>query len=470
MARIVFVQNIFREYPAFMALSAELKRSGHYTSVVISRGEKDVISAILSQQPDYVGFSPTAHDIGWCLEIATQLKKTGHEVILGGAMVTSNYDVIKSPAIDYICVGEGELCIKQLLNLKDRDTLYEECKSIPNLVFKKGNTVFCNPIGQMVKELDSLATPDHGIYQKYNQIMNAPTSIFTFMRGCKFNCSFCFNHVVQRIYQNNPHIVRRKSPEYAVREIEETIELRKHKIKVIRLFDSSLLSDKNWANEFLSLYKERIGIPFVCYAHPSEINNEISKQLKNSCCIEVGFGIESGSSYIRNNVLRKASTDKHILAAASALKRNHISFVTFNMLGSPGESFEDALKTIEINRRIKPTLAYGSLTQVYLGTDLERITRDIDPARIRYEQRYGVLDYKHNDEALFSRLLGAFPFTVHYPRLLKLLGEQDVLNKRFILYLMNLVSFFMQFMRPSLSCKEFIKHYILEDGKGLGYF
>jgi anaerobic magnesium-protoporphyrin IX monomethyl ester cyclase len=470
MARIVYVQNIFREYPAYMALAAEMKRCGYYTAVVVARAERDVVSAVLEHRPDLVGFSPTVYDIEWCLAIAMKLKAIGLEIILGGAMITANQDMINNLSVDFLCIGEGEQCLRELLDKKDRKYDSGSYKTVPNLVYKKNGDVFANPLAPMIKDLDDLAMPDHGLYEKYPQIVKGPTGIFTFMRGCRFRCSFCFNHVFQKIYRNKPFIVRRRSPESSVKEIEETIAARNGSLRIVRLFDSSLLSDMKWAKEFLGLYRERIRIPFVCFAHPSEINDEISKELKKSGCVEIGFSIESGSSSIRNKVLCKRSSERQIYAAAEALRRNHVPFVSFNMLGSPGETWEDVLSTIEMNRRIKPKLAWGSLTQVYHGTDLERITKKLEVQRIGPKRTCGVLDYSHPNQKRILTLLDAFPFIIRYPKISRRVLNGDFSAIRPTLRLLSILSFFMQCLRPALSFKEFIRHYIVEEGGGVGYY
>lgn len=470
MARIVFVQNIFREYPAFTALSADLKMFGHDVGVVVGRGEIDIVSAILRNKPDIVGFSPTVYDIEWCLNISKDLNNIGVEVILGGAMVTANQDVITNPNIDYICIGEGELCMRQLLDLKDSHKGAESYELVPNLVFKKNGIVIRNEMVPLIDSIDVLATPDHGLYRMYPQIIESSTAIFTFMRGCRFNCSFCFNHVLQERYQNNPYLIRRRSPLLAIEEIEITREARKRSLKILRLFDSSLLSDTGWAKKFLGLYRDRIKLPFVCFAHPSEISYEMSNLLKESGCIEVGFSIESGSQDIRNKVLRKAISQEQILKAVEALKLNNLSFVTFNMLGSPGESWEQLLETIEINQKIKPMIAWASLTQVYRGTTLERTAIKLEPSQIQNGSSYGLLDYRSKIMTRIFPLGGAFSFLVRYPKLSALVLGRNYPGRAIMAKVMSLISFLMQCRRPALSFKEFVKHYIFEEGHGTGYY
>ncbi|MGP8320955.1 MAG: B12-binding domain-containing radical SAM protein [Methanosarcinaceae archaeon] len=470
MAVIVFVQNIFREYPAFMALSSFIRQNGHKAQVVVARGEKDIVKAIMLHKPKLIGFSPTAYDIDWCITCSEKLKKEGIEIIFGGAMVTGNQDVIYNPAVDFVCIGEGELCLYKLLDLKDKKGTGNSYDSIPNLVYKKSKRIFYNQVVPMFEDLDSLGIPDHNIYRRYRQITNSTTSIFTFMRGCKFNCSFCFNHVIQKAYGNKPFIVRRRSPQSSVKEIEITLAERNRSIKIIRLFDSTFLSDIQWARKFLKLYRERIALPFVCFAHPSEVNEEISCELRKSNCIEVGFSIESGSSYIRNNILKKGISEKQIFRAVKALKRSQIPFVTFNMLGSPGESFQDILKTIEINTKIKPMLAWGSLTQVYNGTNLERITKKMCQSQIRPNRIYGVLNYEHERQAQLLRIQDAFPFIIKYPKVSRVLLANQFANKSILLRVMAFIGFFMQCLRPSLSFKEFLKNYLMSEDRGVGYY
>lgn len=471
MARIVFVQRIFREYPAYMAFATFLKQSGHSVAVVVTRGERDVIHAIQASQPDLVGFSPTAYDLDWCLKTAQAVKRTGLETILGGTLVAANHEVIREPAVDLVCRGEGEACLRRLLDLKDSGGMpVHSLTTVPNLVFEKEGQIICNPLADELSDLDRLGVSDHSIYENYSQIMKSATSIFTFMRGCKFHCTFCHNHVSQHLYGHKHFIIRRKSPELAIREIENTIELRRGKLRSVRLFDSTLLNDKGWAIEFLNLYKIRIKLPFVCYAHPSEIDLEIARILKESGCAEIGFSIESGSNFIRNKILWKGISQKQIFKAVESLKKHRIPFVTFNMIGTPTETWEDILETVEINQKIKPMLAWASLTQIYRGTHLEQIAKELNSGLCNVTTTIPVVNFRHHEWDKILPLLNAFPALVQFPLLGNIVFGKTVITLKIVWSVLGILCLFMQLKRPSLSTKDFFRHYIFEKGAGVGYY
>jgi radical SAM superfamily enzyme YgiQ (UPF0313 family) len=82
----------------------------------------------------------------------------------------------------------------------------------------------------------------------------------------------------------------------------------------------------------------------------------------------VFVGAESGDDFIRHTIMKRNMEIPYMLKKLKVLKKYGIKLLTENIIGSPGETFEMALKTLELNIKIKP--AYGnysilSLTQNY---------------------------------------------------------------------------------------------------------
>ena len=57
-----------------------------------------------------------------------------------------------------------------------------------------------------------------------------------------------------------------------------------------------------------------------------------------------------------------------ILKGAKYLRDNGIKMMTQNILGAPGETKEQMLKTLELNIAVKPAFASASIFQPYPGT------------------------------------------------------------------------------------------------------
>ena len=56
--------------------------------------------------------------------------------------------------------------------------------------------------------------------------------------------------------------------------------------------------------------------------------------------------------------------------AAFLFKKHKLRFQTFNMIGSPGETFDMAMETYRLNKLIRPDFVWCSLLNPYPGTEI----------------------------------------------------------------------------------------------------
>ena len=83
------------------------------------------------------------------------------------------------------------------------------------------------------------------------------------------------------------------------------------------------------------------------------VNEEMIRDMHESKCCGVSFGIESGSDRIRNGILKKNLKEEDIVKNAGIFKKYGIKMKIISLLGLPEETLEEAFQTIEINQRIK---------------------------------------------------------------------------------------------------------------------
>ena len=107
----------------------------------------------------------------------------------------------------------------------------------------------------------------------------------------------------------------------------------------------SLLLIKNLYIEFLTLYKSRIGVPYVIATRMNLIDDDISRLLKDSGCSKVNFGIECGVEKTGNFLLKKAETDKHLIEGLKSCKKFGLRTAGNVILGLPDETFNDAIES-----------------------------------------------------------------------------------------------------------------------------
>ena len=368
MVKILFLQDILYEHIGIMYLSRQLKSNGHKCEVLVESEEEDFIKKIITKKPDIIAFSAMTGMHKWCLKLSNYLRKHLNSlIIMGGPHPTFFPSVIENDSIDMICRGEGEEAIVELSNnLRDKRSLLK----IKNLWIKdKEGRIHKNDVRNLVKNLDNYQFPDREIYyHRYPYLRKKSVKPFFIARGCPYDCTFCFNHAFKEIYSCKGPFLRNRSIDNVLNEIKNV--KRKYGLKKVYFQDDTFILFKNWMKEFLVRYKKEINLPFICLARADQLDEELVKLMKEANCICVFFGIETGNEKLREEVLKKRVTNKQIINSGKLLKKYKIRFKTYNMLGLPGESLENAIETVNINIKIKTDYPWCSILQPYPGTKI----------------------------------------------------------------------------------------------------
>ena len=160
-----------------------------------------------------------------------------------------------------------------------------------------------------------------------------------------------FQRRVSATLQGKGKYVRLRSVDHAIAEL---LELKARYSPVLIYFVDDVIGfDVAWTEEFLARYAREVGIPFLCNTHVRYVTDDFAKQLAEAKCISVQFGLESGNDDLRKRLLGRQCTRQEILDAAERIHRNGLKFTTFNILGCPGETTEQAFETIDLNTQIK---------------------------------------------------------------------------------------------------------------------
>jgi len=366
-------------------------------------------------KPDIVAYSLITGAHKPFLEINKKLKKEMEfKALFGGPHCTFYPEVIKEDGVDGICRGEGEEAFIDYLGaIKDGKNLYD----IPNWWFKNNGEIIENPLRPVNENLDSIPFPDRDLFLKFKGLRNEKTAFVITSRGCPYNCSYCFNHAFREIYQNKGKTVRFRSVDNVIEEINEIKE--KLPVEMIIFQDDTFNLNKEWLKEFSEKYKDKVDIPYHCHLRANLVTEDIAKNLKDSGCISVKMAIETADDELRNDVLKRGITKKHIVNACNIIKKNGIHFLTQNILAIPGGSLEKDFKTVKLNMEIKPDYLFATLMQVYPKTQI-----------CEYAKKIGVYDgetsalpasffhksvLKIKDREKIERLRMLFPLIVEFP-------------------------------------------------------
>lgn len=369
MAKLLFLQNMDYEFVGPMYISSMIKSHGHECELEIGHEVKDFDTIIQDFKPDIIGFSIMSGSHNWARRIAKELKEKYDVITLfGGAHPTFFQDFIKEDGVDYIIRGEGEEATVEILDAIDNKETFEHVSNL-SYIDSEGKTKH-NPLRNLKKDMDEYPYPDRQLYHtldksQHRQVRNVITS-----RGCPWHCSFCFEDAMRELYKGKGKYVRIRDIDKV---IEECIELKRDTpVEVIYFADDVFGMNRSWLYEFLERYKAEVGLPFICLVRADLVaaDREYAFNLAKGGCQSVFFGVESGNEDLRNQVLKKKLNDSQIIKAAEYLHEAGITFRTYNILGLPDETLEDAFSTVELNIKIKADYPWCSIFSPFPGTEL----------------------------------------------------------------------------------------------------
>lgn len=426
MAKLLFLQNLEYELLGPMYISSMLKSHGHECRLALGKSLSDFSGVIEEYCPDMVGFSVMSGSHLWAIEVAGAIRQRyGIPTVFGGPHATFFPELIEEPNVDILIRGEGEDAMLDVLNCIDAKRSLER-ENIPNTSIKtKDGIIIHNPLRNLRDDLDSCPFPDRHLYDALDGRIDRTVRSVISSRGCPFSCTFCFNDSARQMYDGKGRYVRIRSID---RVIEECLELKREtNAKVIFFMDDVFGINKKWLYEFLPIFKREVGLEFVCLVRADMIasDEEYALRLAEGGCSTAYFGIESGSERLRNVLLKKKVADMEISKAADYLHRAGIKFRTFNILGLPGETMEEAFSTVTLNIAIKADYPWCS---IFLPLPKTKLTE--------YAVEHGYLDKEylhslpksfflssalkspHNDELV--NLQRFFQTVVLWPRTLSL--------------------------------------------------
>lgn len=326
----------------------------------------DLVKRVLHYQPRLLAFSVTTDFYGWALDLAHAFKRVSTiPVIFGGIHPTSlPEEVLRSDAVDMVCIGEGELALRDLA-----DSLASGAprSDIQNIWFKADGKIIRNPLRPLV-DLDTLPNPDHDLYYKKGIIFRSGYHTMA-SRGCFYCCSYCCHSTLRNLYPQ-AHYYRVRSVENLIREL--AVCKSRYRIRVIRFHDDIFPSDINWLNEFKKAYTRQIRLPFICYLHPQLADEERVSLLGSSGCREIRLGIQSLNPRIRKEVLNREESNETISRAIRAVKSRNMNVITENMLGLPGQNDDDVIELLKFYNENRPTRNHFFWLRYYPGVALSR--------------------------------------------------------------------------------------------------
>lgn len=331
---------------------------------------------IQKNRPDLIGFSSVSSQFPHIKQLSEIAKKVSKDIITicGGVHPTlAPQEILKSQYLDFFIMGEGELAFTEFLRRIEAKGNYLDS---PNLCYVKEGKLVKNDLCPLVTNLDELPIPNKTIYPYYvNSIQRTKVAPFFFTRGCPFTCTYCFNQSFAALYGRYRNYPRFRSAEICIQEIEQVMERYSKDIEFADIGDDIFGACDSWRAEFCAKYKERIykkyGMKFMILMRVEMCTTDkLLSMLKDAGCFKIFFGVESGDEQQRRDVLDRRMPDVTIVKAFEMCKKVGLDTLAVNIIGFPGETEEMIKRTVELNRRLRPTTSGVNVFYPYQGTEL----------------------------------------------------------------------------------------------------
>jgi len=378
--------NLWYYDEGIASTAANLRRAGHELRfrmvgdqddfatvrawVESERGPRTILVFMTS-----LAFSAYGHDMPGTLPIVNGMKEsTGLMTGFLGLHATMNTDeVLAHPDIDFVGRGEMDEAMVEFCDALDAG---RSLRNIQNFWVKEDGRIWRNELRPAVHDLSDLPHPARDLLPP-EAMANERDGILTVvaMRGCPMECSFCANPVVKRLYEGKGKWTRIKPVDYLLNEIRAALDANPN-ICAVFFHDDIFAPSKAWAAEFFDRYPQEIDLPYGCNLVIDQVTPEFVDGLRRSGCCQVQIGVESGSEFIRNEVLKKEASEEQIETALARFREAHIFVKLFAMMGLPEETRYRYRESVRNFGRYRPDMVQIQVWEAHEGSDLLTDDRD----------------------------------------------------------------------------------------------
>ena len=365
---LLYLASVLREndYGVFyLDMPALLKRHGVSFEDDIDGFVEQLVTDVYSTfKPDLAGINCLfSGRFPGTIRLGSLLKKidSALPVVVGGIHPTVFPKRIldRFDCVDFVVIGEGEETFKQLL-----DSLFFHAISlsdIDGICYRDGGSVKLNPKTRFIADLDSLPFPawdllnlqDYEIEEeKWRKHWHNPRGYklkyrwpLLTSRSCPLACTFCAMHLL------HGKKIRFRSAENCVREMEWLYN--EYGINYFSIIDDNCTMDKRRlmamsaevAKKNLKIYIDTPNGVSIRY-----FDRDVLDALKAMGLLRLFLAVESGSDFMRNEVMGKHLDREKIFEAFDLLRNEKDIFVrAFFLVGMPQEtssSLEDTYDMI----------------------------------------------------------------------------------------------------------------------------
>jgi anaerobic magnesium-protoporphyrin IX monomethyl ester cyclase len=328
-----------------------------------------IYEIINDYKPTIIGYGGIATSYGIAKYLSNHIRLEYPEIfqIAGGALSSVYRLLLTNTGIDLVFHGETEVSLPIFLSEFAKNGNYAKN---PGVSYRENGEVKKNKPAPQIEDIDSIPFPDYNLvnlrhyFIDINDWIQGYASIarndhqakeiadkigdskyyipLVTSRGCTHRCLFCYRHFFG---------IRKHSVNYVINHIKFI--MNSYGIRGFQFVDELFNPTKEWVTEFCkAIRKENIDIFYMIGgARVDKIDIEMIEQLKETGCIEIDYGQESGSDIILKEY-RKGVTSKLNKEITIATKAIGLHTPVQLVIGSPGETTDTIWETIRFLKEV----------------------------------------------------------------------------------------------------------------------
>lgn len=353
---------------------------------------RDLEEKIRAERPEVVGLTTACtYFMPDTLNAARLIKEASPSslVIVGGAHPSLNAEetLRACAAIDYICVGEGEITCREFLLAVEQKNDVSQVAGLAYLN-EKDRFVFTGP-RPLIEDLDALPMPAYHLYNMEHPYVGLPSEgrrgfLVNFARGCRFDCSFCSEAVFWR------NRWRSRSPEKIAEEFELLKETYHRDIFYVGddIFNLTREKGEGFIREMTA---RKTGQHFWLQSRADLIvrDEDLMAGFKDAGVYQFMLGIEHSRQAFLDTLNKRTTIDTN-QKALHILKTNGLMVMATVMIGLWDETAKDRVRLMKFLRKYVDHLGLNVVTP-FPGTGFHAEMERLGRIKVRDYTKYDMI-------------------------------------------------------------------------------